>query len=149
MIFPWSKRRKVSRVSKHDPDLDLGYYDWCENNGGHLVVDCFESWFCLRCWVGFFMGMSFGVPQEERQSIISGKGSYLLTVFDQKKLRMQKVWNPTGKGELSTLDSGGVVYLYNKSGHTETLISYEDAIKRPPDVLSHKKGGPPHVLVLR
>jgi len=134
---------------KRDKDLNWTAYKWCENHGGHLVVDNLESWFCLRCWVGFFMGLAYGISQEQRQSIITGKGSYLLALFDNKRLRVHTVWSPGLSGKPTTLDDGGVVYLYNKNGHTEKLISYEEAIKRQPDTKPHKEGGPPYIVALK
>lgn len=145
----FKNRDKVDKIDKYDKDLNWAAYEYCENHGGHLSVNNTDSWFCLRCWVGFFMGMALGISQEIRESIISGKGSYVLSLFNNKELRLHNVWKPGHTVELSTLEEGGVVYLYNEHGNTERLISYEEAIKANPNTTPHKDGGPPYVFKLK
>lgn len=143
VVKRYFNREKQDKIDKYDPGLNWAAYKYCENHSGHLLVDCTDSWFCLKCWVGFFMGLAYGVNQETREAIINGT-SRKLTVFDGKYLRLHTVWSPGCKGEESTIEDGGIVYLYNEKGHTENIITYEEAIKRLPDIKPHKNGGPPY-----
>lgn len=117
-------------------------YDWCEDHGGHVAASDIEGWLCLRCWVGWFMGMWFLVSEDERDAIMNGT-TRKLSLLDGH-IRVHTVWDPSERGTVSTIEHGGVVYFL--SG--EKLLSYEEALAIGPTVKPHKDGGPPYVYEL-
>ena len=123
-------RAKRPRIQEID-DIDWEAYNWCENHGGPIAASAIEDWICLRCWVGFFMGLAFQVKPEIVTAIKKADG-WSLGQSENGDLRYSKVyedkspWLPAIK-----------------------IISYEEAIARGPNVLPHKKGGPPYVFERR
>ena len=108
-------------------------YGYCEKHGGHISVNSLGDWFCLRCWIGFFMGMSFRVKDEVRQQVKDGIG-YRIGIHPR-----------SGEGYDSWL-----VYskVYGENPFTDEvkIISYQEAINRGPTVKPHKDGGPPYIF---
>ncbi len=121
---------KRDRIDKYDKNLNWTRYEYCENHGGHLSINDFDAWYCLRCWVGFFMGMAFGVSPEVKQSIMDETSHKI--ILDNGRLGIRRA-------------ESGIFHLSDG----EEIITYEKAILISPYVKPRKNGGPPYVYELK
>lgn len=148
-MFEIFKRFKKKEKLEENPDCANskdGYGDYqqwliCKKKG-HIAVNSFDAWLCLRCWTGYLMGMRFPVKDEIREAIKKGeiiKGRFVIGVSPEDTLF-------SSKGSLRYAE----VYKTGKSPFVEgvEIISYDAAIARGENTKPPDEGGPPYVIYI-
>jgi len=147
-VFSWKKQRKENHAESPDctgsRDGYGDYQQWliCKKKG-HIAVNSFDDWLCLRCWTGYLMGMRFPIKDADREAFKKGgliEGSYVIGICPKDLMF-------SSKGSLNyakIYETGSFPFIAG----TE-IISYDEAIARRENTVAPDKGGPPYVYELQ
>lgn len=146
-VFFWKKQRKVEAVESQDSDCTGskdGYGDYqqwmiCKKKG-HIAVNSFDDWLCLRCWTGWFIGLRFPIKDETRDDFKKGglvKGSIVIGISSKDTM----FGGPKGSLHYAEIyETGKFPFIEGTK-----IISYDEAIARGENTVAPDNGGPPYV----
>lgn len=112
------------------------YKQWliCKKKG-HISVNSFDDWLCLRCWTGYFMGMRYPIDEATQQA------------FKNPGLIVGNYTIAEVNGHLAY----SKVYKENESPFIPDakIITYTEALAKGPNTVAPDKGGPPYTYELK